>query len=69
MLTRHFGTDDMVDTIKDFMNANRGNLGASYPYKGKTDDEIKEIAVQRAKHQLKRGLEVLKEEFDKQKFW
>jgi hypothetical protein len=29
MLTRHFGTDDMVDTIKDFMKANNNQIG--YP--------------------------------------
>lgn len=69
MLTRHFGTDDMVATIKDYMKHNQNRIGAYYPYKGKTDDEIKVIAMQRAKDQLKAGLKVLRKKFNDQKNW
>ena len=68
VLRRHFGTDDMVETIKGFMKS-QGPFGSSYPYKGKTDDEIKEIAVKLGKHQLEEGLKVLKEKFNEQKRW
>jgi hypothetical protein len=62
LLKKHFATDDLVETIKTFEREERP--GRSYPYRNKSDDEIKEIAVERAKNQLKEGLRYLKHKFD-----
>ena len=69
LLKRHFATDDMVNTVKDFVKNNKKGLPRDYIYKGKTDDEIKEIAVERAKHQMEMGLRVLQEKSKEQKNW
>ena len=70
MLRKHFATDDFVKVVKEFKKHNRVKTSdPSYPYKGKTDDEIKEIAVERAKKQLEAGLKYLQEAYRDQQNW